>query len=1193
MLIISVIVAVSIGVTKAKLDNIVTYTYYSGYGTLKSVARQMIANYNEQDETYTSTLPIYVSEAQKKEQSNGFVKFFRNMKYSIFQPAYAINCSQYSCSAVCNSYNKAYNASICSQCCSGSGEAQLGCNIKSCPDGQMLMKYLDGTCECKGGAVEIGPPVTIRCSGEQPCGKICLAGRWVVDPNFDKTCAANFTWDDTTCGCVCNKTCTGNFTLNKNTCSCECNKTCSSGFTLNKNTCACECNKTCSSGFTLNKNTCSCECNKTCSSGYTLDKNTCTCKQTYFECSGTAPCGKECDHSTGKWVDISGFNKTCSGNFTWSDSSCGCVCNKACSTGYKLNTNTCSCVCNKTCPTGFTLNKNTCSCECRNVCKLGYTLNKDTCTCEQTYFECSGTAPCGKECDHSTGKWVDISGFDKTCPSNFTWSNSSCGCVCNKACFTGYKLNTNTCSCECNKTCPTGFTLNKSTCSCECRNLCKFGYTLNKDTCTCEKTYFECPSFSSVNYCGLMCDHSTGNWVADPSVDKTCQSGYEWDNSSCSCKQTYFECSGSAPCGKECDHSTGKWVNKSGFSRTCPTNYTWDENSCGCKQTYFECSGSAPCGKECDHSTGKWVDKSGFSKTCSGNFTWSDTSCGCVCNKTCSTGYKLNKNTCSCECNKTCASGYTLDKNSCTCKQTTFECTGSQPCGKKCDTSTGNWVNDPSFSRSCASGEWDEEQCRCVTSQGGAQDTPKTCIGSKPCGAMCDTTTGSWVSDPSFSRSCKSGYKWDESSCSCKKATHTCTRYSSVNYCGLKCDTSTGDWVKDTSVTKQCSSGSRWNDTSCSCEKIPTYSCSGSQPCGKKCDIYTGNWVTDTSVNKTCSSAYEEWDDTKCACVQTYFECAGSKPCGMKCDHSSGHWVADSSVNKTCSSGYKWSEAACSCVEEPQSLPPEDPVAPVTSTECSGTRPSCCHECDTTTGNWVQKSDCPPVCGIDKQWSDTQCACVPRPRTVPVSGYNFCEKFVSYTNTSPSLISTAECHGSTVNNNTNDFSDLNPDFILRNGIRFYNVHTDPQPIPALVNNKPGFQYKSPSGVMYEANSTGFTVYVDIDGKSGDSQLWVDVFPFYVTMSGLVIPAYDMANGSEISGGNSSKHLQASVRLDKIANGRRTHKWLAKSVSFKEAACMSGFVSSNTPYCAGVNFNNECSAQNAHCSVKTVYPLKFF
>ena len=52
MLIIAVIVGVSIKVTKSRLDNILSYTYYSTYSTLRSVTANMLADYDPDEEIY-------------------------------------------------------------------------------------------------------------------------------------------------------------------------------------------------------------------------------------------------------------------------------------------------------------------------------------------------------------------------------------------------------------------------------------------------------------------------------------------------------------------------------------------------------------------------------------------------------------------------------------------------------------------------------------------------------------------------------------------------------------------------------------------------------------------------------------------------------------------------------------------------------------------------------------------------------------------------------------------------------------------------------------------------------------------------------------------------------------------------------------------------------------------------------------
>ena len=54
MLVIAVIAGVSIKITKAKLDNITAYTYYTGYSTLRNVTGQMLGDFKSTDEDYTT-----------------------------------------------------------------------------------------------------------------------------------------------------------------------------------------------------------------------------------------------------------------------------------------------------------------------------------------------------------------------------------------------------------------------------------------------------------------------------------------------------------------------------------------------------------------------------------------------------------------------------------------------------------------------------------------------------------------------------------------------------------------------------------------------------------------------------------------------------------------------------------------------------------------------------------------------------------------------------------------------------------------------------------------------------------------------------------------------------------------------------------------------------------------------------------
>ena len=55
MLVIAVVAGVSIKITKAKLDNIISYTYYMGYSTLRNVTGQMLGDFKSTDEDYMQT----------------------------------------------------------------------------------------------------------------------------------------------------------------------------------------------------------------------------------------------------------------------------------------------------------------------------------------------------------------------------------------------------------------------------------------------------------------------------------------------------------------------------------------------------------------------------------------------------------------------------------------------------------------------------------------------------------------------------------------------------------------------------------------------------------------------------------------------------------------------------------------------------------------------------------------------------------------------------------------------------------------------------------------------------------------------------------------------------------------------------------------------------------------------------------
>ena len=164
---------------------------------------------------------------------------------------------------------------------------------------------------------------------------------------------------------------------------------------------------------------------------------------------------------------------------------------------------------------------------------------------------------------------------------------------------------------------------------------------------------------------------------------------------------------------------------------------------------------------------------------------------------------------------------------------------------------------------------------------------------------------------------------------------------------------------------------------------------------------------------------------------------------------------------------------------------------------------------------------------------------------------------------------------------------------MRNGLKLYNVRQNPAPLPLLAGNNQGGSYELADGTTVNVNEFGYTVYLDIDGEKGSSTLWEDVFPFYITMTGKVIPLYH-TEGEKEYGGTSRQHLMTSVQKEVITTtGHRQVLWIKKSVPFKESACTSGYINSTTPYCSGVSLEPSCNEGANVCILKYVSPVKFF
>ena len=172
-----------------------------------------------------------------------------------------------------------------------------------------------------------------------------------------------------------------------------------------------------------------------------------------------------------------------------------------------------------------------------------------------------------------------------------------------------------------------------------------------------------------------------------------------------------------------------------------------------------------------------------------------------------------------------------------------------------------------------------------------------------------------------------------------------------------------------------------------------------------------------------------------------------------------------------------------------------------------------------------------------------------------------------------------------------DFSNLTPHIKLPNGLKVY-IASDLAEIAQL------------SDSTNERDQLGFTVYIDVDGSKSKTRLYDDVFPFYLTKSGKIIPGYDP---STIAGANSEKNLAFDLLYDEFnGTGSRKLKMLQDDVtagadlhSFKNVACLAGYVKSTT-YCgfspdAGKTVNGvNCNTNNkADCRLRVRKPLRIF
>ncbi|MCM1010471.1 MAG: prepilin-type N-terminal cleavage/methylation domain-containing protein [Fusobacterium sp.] len=138
-----------------------------------------------------------------------------------------------------------------------------------------------------------------------------------------------------------------------------------------------------------------------------------------------------------------------------------------------------------------------------------------------------------------------------------------------------------------------------------------------------------------------------------------------------------------------------------------------------------------------------------------------------------------------------------------------------------------------------------------------------------------------------------------------------------------------------------------------------------------------------------------------------------------------------------------------------------------------------------------------------------------------------------------------------------------------------------------------------NGVVKDPEKNGYEVWVDINGHGeGEDKKYYDVMPFYITLSGKVVPGVGTISpairGYEFdgldAGGNSS--LMA-FDIVKVADDDKLEV-LARSLSFREAACRAGYIADGTNICK-YDIDNETPIDldclNERCDIRLVKKLK--
>ncbi len=199
------------------------------------------------------------------------------------------------------------------------------------------------------------------------------------------------------------------------------------------------------------------------------------------------------------------------------------------------------------------------------------------------------------------------------------------------------------------------------------------------------------------------------------------------------------------------------------------------------------------------------------------------------------------------------------------------------------------------------------------------------------------------------------------------------------------------------------------------------------------------------------------------------------------------------------------------------------------------------------------------------------------------TGTSICEIFKDYFNTVSDSCGTVT---------TNPATSTTPALKLPNGMEFFFADATTSPFTSAdTNSKTLF-----AAGMADPENSGTHFWVDINGHGqGEDKLNYDIFEYYLTRSGKVVPVYGSVSGirgyeyipADMDGGANRDIMVFDVIYNPQEDGvsPKNHYLVIddahRSVPFPIAACASGFIPDTSGFCQKFKYN--CNANGTSCT----------